>query len=37
MLVQIVSRNGNLLLNIGPRADGTVPYEQVKPLMEVGD
>lgn len=37
MLVQIVSRNGNLLLNIGPRADGSVPYEQVKPLLEVGE
>ena len=37
MLVRIVSRGGNLLLNIGPRADGTVPYEQVKPLLETGE
>ncbi len=36
MLVQVVSRNGNVLLNIGPRADGTIPFEQVKPLLETG-
>ncbi|NLG25011.1 MAG: alpha-L-fucosidase, partial [Clostridiales bacterium] len=36
MLVKIVSRNGNLLLNIGPRADGSVPFEQAKPLLETG-
>ncbi len=36
MLIRIVARNGNLLLNIGPRADGTIPYEMVKPLLEVG-
>ena len=34
--LQVVSRNGNMLLNIGPRADGTIPFEQVKPLLEVG-
>ncbi len=36
MLVRVVAQNGNLLLNIGPRADGSVCYEQVKPLREVG-
>lgn len=36
MLVQVVSRNGNMLLNVGPRADGTIPYEQKKPLLELG-
>lgn len=35
-LVENVSRNGNLLLNISPRADGTIPDEQQKILLEVG-
>lgn len=35
-LVDIVSKNGNLLLNISPKADGTIPEEQVQSLMEVG-
>jgi len=35
-LVDIVSKNGNLLLNIGPRSDGTIPEEEQQILREVG-
>jgi len=35
-LVDIVSKNGNLLVNIGPRSDGTVPDEVQRVLREVG-
>jgi alpha-L-fucosidase len=35
-LVDIVSKNGNLLMNIGPRADGTIPDEVQKILRAVG-
>ncbi len=35
-LVDVVSKNGNLLLNIGPRADGTIPNEVQEVLRSVG-
>lgn len=35
-LVDIVSKNGCLLLNVGPRADGTIPSEQQEVLRQLG-
>jgi len=35
-LVDVVSKNGALLLNVGPRADGTLPDEEQHILTEVG-
>ena len=36
LLVDIVSRGGNLLLNIGPKADGTIPDIMLDRLLEIG-
>ena len=36
-LVDIVSKNGNLLLNVGPKADGTIPQEAQDALLTIGD
>jgi len=36
LLVDVVSKNGNLLLNTGPRGDATLQPEQVERLLETG-
>lgn len=36
-LVDIVSKNGCLLLNVGPKADGTFSEEDTKILLEIGE
>ncbi len=36
-LVDIVSKNGALLLNIGPRADGTIPQQDKDVLTVIGE
>ena len=37
ILVDTVSRGGNLLLDIGPKADGTIPVIMEQRLKEIGD
>jgi len=36
-LINTVSRGGNLLLNIGPAADGTIPVIMQQRLMDIGN
>ncbi len=36
IFVDCISKGGNLLLNIGPKADGTIPAEQEHILKELG-
>jgi alpha-L-fucosidase len=35
--IDIVSKNGALLINVGPKADGTIPDEQKKMLKDLGN
>jgi len=37
LLCDVVSKNGNLLLNIGPKADGTIPEGMQKRLLAIGE
>jgi len=37
LLVDIVSRGGNFLLNIGPNAEGELPSDSLQRLREIGD
>ena len=37
LLINIVSRGGNLLLDIGPTADGRIPVVMQQRLLEIGD
>ncbi|MGE7136088.1 alpha-L-fucosidase [Luteibacter sp. NPDC031894] len=36
LLVDVVSKNGNLMLNIGPRSDGTIPQGAQDTLRSIG-
>lgn len=36
-LIDIVSKNGCMLLNIGPKPDGTIPQEEIDMLTDMGD
>jgi len=36
LLCDVVSKNGNLLLNIGPKSDGTIPTGMQERLLEMG-
>ena len=36
-MIEVISRNGNFLVNIGPKADGTIPEPQVERLRAMGE
>ena len=35
-IIEIASKGGNYLLNVGPKADGTIPEESVESLQAIG-
>ena len=37
ILADVVSKNGTLMLNVSPRADGSLPVEQREILLEIGE
>ncbi|QGY46960.1 alpha-L-fucosidase [Maribellus comscasis] len=37
LLIDVVSKNGNLLINVGPKPDGTIPAIQLDRLKELGE
>ncbi|CAA6677780.1 MULTISPECIES: alpha-L-fucosidase [unclassified Lentimonas] len=36
-MIEVIARNGNFLVNIGPKADGTIPEPQMERLMAMKD
>ena len=37
LLVDVVAKNGNLLINVGPRSDGSIPDLQAQAMLDMGD
>lgn len=36
-LIEVVAKNGNLLLNVGPKADGSIPKRDREILLSIGE